>query len=172
MNIDDIPIQALRVIDNNKKLPIYSTSEGLCYYAEESIWSLGTYKNGEEEINKIRQKLTKLAPALRDDERELDKYVAVYVILLAINKYKGIDDRIEFDVVKKYVEELNKRIRESLDFQQVSEMEDLKKLIKEDRLYSQMIFVVEEISSIKREQFSGRKINKNDYTFGNVKYYE
>mgnify|MGYP006917313762 CR=1 FL=1 len=54
----------------------------------------------EIEIYRIIQKWKKYDLKLDNDERELNKYVAVYEILDAINEYKSVDDDIKFDTIK------------------------------------------------------------------------
>lgn len=67
---------------------------------EVSIWSIGSDKNIRNEIYRIIQKWKKYDLKLDNDERELNKYVAVYEILDAINEYKSVDDDIKFDTIK------------------------------------------------------------------------
>lgn len=146
INIKDIPfIPQMSGIREKGKLSIYSSKQGVCYWNGESIWSIGIDQNCQNEIYKIKQRLKNCSLELGDNDRELDKYVAVYEILYAINEYKGIDDDIKFDTIKRYVEILNKEILDSLDFQQILEMETLKNLIIKDKLYNQMLFNVHEV---------------------------
>ena len=173
INIKDIPfIPQMSGAREKGKLSIYSTNQGVCYWNGESIWSIGIDQNSQNEIYKIKQSLKNCAWELGNNNRELDKYVAVFEILHAINEYKGVDDDIKFDTIKRYVEMLNKEILDALDFQQISEMETLKNLIMKDNVYNQMLFSVHEVQSTKERQFSGYKIDKNDYSFGNIKYHE
>lgn len=173
MNIKDIPfIPQISGVREKGKLSIYSTKQGVCYWNGESIWSIGIDQNSQNEVYKIKQSLKKCAWELDDNDRELDKYVAVYEILYAINEYKGVNDDIEFDTIKRYVEILNKKILDSLDFQQILEMETLKNLIMKDKLYNQMLFNVHEVQSTKERQFSGYRKKKKDYSFGNIQYHE
>lgn len=173
INIKDIPfVPQMSGVREKGKLPIYSSKQGVCYWNGESIWSIGINQNSQNEIYKIKQSLKNCSWELANNDRELDKYVAVYEILYAINEYKGIDDNIKFDTIKRYVEILNKEILDSLDFQQILEMETLKNLIIKDKLYNQMLFNVHEVHSTKERQFSEYKIEKKDYSFGNIQYHE
>jgi|GEM_PF-4173609 len=173
INIKDIPfIPQMSGIREKGKLSIYSSKQGVCYWNGESIWSIGIDQNCQNEIYKIRQRLKNCSLELGDNDRELDKYVAVYEILYAINEYKGIDDDIKFDTIERYVEILNKEILDSLDFQQILEMETLKNLIIKDKLYNQMLFNVHEVQSTKEREFSEYRIEKKDYSFGNIQYHE
>lgn len=171
-NIKDIQfIPQMSGVREKGKLSIYSSKQGVCYWDGESIWSIGIDQNSQNEMHKIKQYLKNCSCELGNNDRELDKYVAVYEILYAINEYKGIDDDIKFDTIKRYVEILNKEILDSLDFQQILEMETLKNLIIKDKLYNQMLFNVHEVQSTKERQFSGY-IEKKDYSFGNIQYHE
>lgn len=173
INIKDIPfIPQMSGVREKGKLSIYSSKQGVCYWNGESIWSIGIDQNCQNEIYKIKQSLKNCSWELGNNDRELDKYVAVYEILYAINEYKGIDDDIKFDTIKRYVEILNKEILDSFDFQQILEMETLKNLIIKDKLYNQMLFNVHEVQSTKEWQFSGYRIEKKDYSFGNIQYHE
>ena len=173
INIKDIPfIHQMSSVREKGKLSIYSSEQGVCYWNGESIWSIGIDQNCQNEIYKIKQSLKNCSWELGNNDRELDKYVAVYEILYAINEYKGIDDDIKFDTVKRYVEILNKEILDSLDFQQILEMETLKNLIIKDKLYNQMIFNAHEVQSTKERHFSGYRIEEKDYSFGNIQYHE
>ena len=68
---------------------------------------------------------------------------------------------------------INKEIIDSLDFQKIREMENLKYLIKNDRVYNQMQFNVYEIQSTKEMQFSvGKKDEEECLLFGNINYHE
>lgn len=172
INIKDIQfIPQMSGVREKGKLSIYSSKQGVCYWDGESIWSIGIDQNSQNEMHKIKQYLKNCSCELGNNDRELDKYVAVYEILYAINEYKGIDDDIKFDTIKRYVEILNKEILDSLDFQQILEMETLKNLIIKDKLYNQMLFNVHEVQSTKERQFSGY-IEKKDYSFGNIQYHE
>ena len=174
INIKDIPfLPQMSGTGKKEKLPIYSTNQGVCYLEEVSIWSIGSDKNIRNEIYRIIQKWKKYDPKLDSDERELNKYVAVYEILDAINEYKSVDDDIKFDTINRYVEMINKEIIDSLDFQKIREMENLKYLIKNDRVYNQMQFNVYEIQSTKEMQFSvGKKDEEECLLFGNINYHE
>lgn len=172
INIKDIQfIPQMSGVREKGKLSIYSSKQGVCYWDGESIWSIGIDQNSQNEMHKIKQYLKNCSCELGNNDRELDKYVAVYEILYAINEYKGIDDDIKFDTIKRYVEILNKEILDSLDFQQILEMETLKNLIIKDKLYNQMLFNIHEVQSTKERQFSGY-IEKKDYSFGNIQYHE
>lgn len=168
INIKDIPfLPQMSGTGKKEKLPIYSTNQGVCYLEEVSIWSIGSDKNIRNEIYRIIQKWKKYDPKLDSDERELNKYVAVYEILDAINEYKSVDDDIKFDTIKRYVEMINKEIIDSLDFQKIREMENLKYLIKNDRVYNQMQFNVYEIQSTKEMQFSvGKRMKRSACCLG------
>lgn len=173
INIKDIQfIPQMSGVREKGKLSIYSSKQGVCYRDGESIWSIGIDQNSQNEMYKFKQYLKNCSCELGNNDRELDKYVAVYEILYAINEYKGIDDDIKFDTIKRYVEILNKEILDSLDFQQILEMETLKNLIIKDKLYNQMLFNVYEVQSTKERQFSGYRIEKKDYSFGNIQYHE
>lgn len=87
----------------------------------------------------------------------MDKYVAVYKILYAINEYKGENDSFQIDIIEKYVEILNNEILKALDFQQISEMKTLKNLIMENKLYNQMLFSVREVRARKHDHFRNRE---------------
>lgn len=173
MNFRNIPfIPQMSGVREKGKLSIYSTKQGVCYWNGESIESIGIDNNCKNEIYIIKQRLKKDSWELENNDRELGKYVAVYEILYAVNAYKGEDYDIKTDTVKRYVEILNKEILDSLDFQQILEMETLKNLIVKDELYSQMLFVVHEVYSTKSRQFSGGRIEKKEYSFGNIQYHE
>lgn len=62
---------------------------------------------------------------------------------------------------------INKEIIDSLDFQKIREMENLKYLIKNDRVYNQMQFNVYEIQSTKEMQFSvGKRMKRSACCLG------
>ena len=75
--------------------------------------------------------------------------------------------------IQEMSEMINKEIIDSLDFQKIREMENLKYLIKNDRVYNQMQFNVYEIQSTKEMQFSvGKKDEEECLLFGNINYHE
>lgn len=152
-----------------RTLPIYATEKGVCYYEKESIWSIGIAPHSKKKIYEIKNRYLK---TINDEDIDFDKYIAIYEILYAINEYKGIEDDINFDVLKKYVDEINKIILNELDFQQVPEMKTLKKIIMKNKLYNQMIFCVDDIRSIKEKRFLQQKTEEKRYVFGNIKYHE
>lgn len=173
INIKDIPFIPQKPGNIKKEmLPIYSSLHGVCYYEGLSIQSVGSDENSKKETYQIKQKLTHFSAKLADDERELNKYVAIFEILNAINKYKCINNNVECDIVKDYVDILNTKILNSLDFNQIPKMEILKELITHDKLYSQMLFNVYEICSTAELEFSNHRIEKRSYSFGNIKYHE
>lgn len=173
VNINDIPFMPQKGTGREKgKLPIYSTKEGVCYLNEESIWSIGNDQNSQEKTYEIKKILENWSKELGENDIEMDKYVAVFELLLAINEYKSIDDNVELDTVKRYVEIINKEIFDALDFQQVSEMKALKDLIMKDKLYNQMLFKVKEVKSTKNRQFLECRIESKNYLFGNIQYHE
>ena len=173
MNINNIPFIPLASIARTKgDLSIYATKQGVCYWSEESIWSIEIDENSKNMLYPIKKELIQYSPELHDNSRELSKYVAVFEILHAINKYKNSNNGISFDTIKNYVDVLNKEILNTLDFQQIPQMELLKKIITKDKLFNQMVFNVSEIQSAKKNPFSGYHINKKEYCFGNVIYHE
>lgn len=174
MNIKNVPFKSQRSGIKRKKgmLAIYATKQGVYYWNEESIWSIGIKQDTEDELYQIKQMLKQNDKKLNGNNRELDKYVAVFEILHAVNEYRGVNDTIPFETIKRYVEILNKGIFASLDFHEISGMEILKKLIMENKLYSQMLFTVCEIRSTKKEEYLGYKKEKRYYCFGNIKYHE
>lgn len=89
----------------------------MCYGENESIWSIGSNQTNKNKHYSIKQKLEQYKPELDGNDRELDKYVAVYEILYAINEYKGANDSFQIDIIEKYVEILNNEILKALDFQ-------------------------------------------------------
>lgn len=173
MNIKDVPFLPQMSGKRLKgKLPIYATKQGVCYWKDESIWSIGIDEESKGERYQIKQKIQNLLPGLAFDEREMDKYIAVYEVLLAIDEYRREDRDIELDILKGYVEILNKEILYTLDFQQIQGMTNLMDIVVNDNLYRQMKFVVYEVDSVKKNQFWGYKVNKKNYSFGNIKYCE
>ena len=173
MNISDVPfIPQMYGIDKKGVLPIYPTSQGVCYYQGESIWSIGIRDQCPNEIHDIKHWLCGNENKLNYDERELDKYVAVFVILNAVDRCKGGNGRIRFEDIKDYVEVLNNAIYEALDFQQISDMATLIEIIRSDTLYRQMLFNVYEVNSTKDREFTGYKKETKSYSFGNIKYHE
>lgn len=173
MNIKNIPfISQADDVRKDGTLSIYSTERGVCYGENESIWSIGSNQTNKNKHYSIKQKLEQYKPELDGNDRELDKYVAVYEILYVINEYKGANDSFQIDIIEKYVEILNNEILKALDFQQISEMKTLKNLIMENKLYNQMLFSVREVRSTKARQFSEQGVEKKNYCFGNIKYHE
>ena len=153
-------------------LPIYPTRQGIYYWKDESIWSIGINEQSEDEIYQIKRCLKQKENSLEYSEKELDKYVAVFMILIAVDRYKGGKGTIYFDKIKYYVEILNKAIYEALDIQQISDMNTLKEIITSDTLYREMYFHVNEVNSTKERQYSGYKKDEKSYSFGNIKYHE
>lgn len=173
MDIKGIPfLPQMSGIRENGKLPIYATEQGVCYWKDESIWSIGIDEKSKGETYQVKQRIQNLVRGLDYDQREMDKYVAVYEVLLAIDEYRGEEGNIEPDTLKRYVEIINKAILDALDFQQIQKMADLMDIVVNDKLYRQMLFVVHEVDSMKEKQFSGYKVNKKNYSFGNIKYCE
>ena len=173
MDITDVPfIPQMYGIRDKGVLPVYPTNRGVYYYKDESIWSIGIDEQSKDEIYEIKHKLCEFDNKLYSDERELDKYVAVSIILNAVDRCKVGNGRIRFEDIKEYVEIINNAIYESLDFQQISDMDTLKELIKSDTLYRQMLFNVYEVNSAKDREFTGYKKETKRYSFGNIKYHE
>lgn len=173
MNISDVPfIPQMYGTDEEGVLPIYPTKRGVCYYQGESIWSIGIRDQCQKEIYDIKHWLCGNEYKLCYDERELDKYVAVFVILNAVDRCKGGDGGIRFEDIRYYVEILNNAINEALDLKQISDMDTLKGIIKSDTLYRQMLFNVYEVNSTKDREFTGYKKETKSYSFGNIKYHE
>lgn len=173
MNISDVPfIPQMYGIDEKGVLPIYPTKRGVCYYQGESIWSIGISDQCKDEIYEIKHKLLEFDYKLYANARELDRYVAVSVILNAVDRCKGGDGGICFEDIKYYVEILNNASNEALDLKQISDMDTLKKIIKSDKLYREMLFNVYEVNSTKDREFIGYKKETKSYSFGNIKYHE
>lgn len=173
MNITDVPFIP-QMYGNNEEgvLPVYSTKQGVCYYRNESIWSIGIREQCKNQIYEIKNKLCEIEKKLYCNEREIDKYVAVFIILYAVANYKGENSSICFENIRNYVEILNNAIYEALGFQQISDMDTLKEIISSDTLYCEMLFNVNEVHSTKDREYTGYKKDTKSYCFGNVRYHE
>lgn len=173
MNISDVPfIPQMYGTDEEGVLPIYHTDQGVCYYQGESIWSIGISDQCKDEIYEIKHKLLEFDNKLYANARELDRYVAVSVILKAVDRYKGRNGEICFENTKLYVDILNNAINEALDLKQISDMDTLKEIIKSDTLYREMLFNVDEVNTTKDREFTWNGKDKKEYSFGNIKYHE
>lgn len=172
MNIKSVPFLIQPdTIRESYQLPIYATAQGVCYWREESIWSLGMDEESEAETDRIRQEIKDQIPGLYDG-RELDKYVAVYEILSAVKEYRGEEGDIEIRSLAGYVELINIVIAEELDFGQIPDMAELRGIISSDQLYRQMLFEVCEVDCAKEGYLAGDDVHRRNYCFGNVEYHE
>lgn len=106
------------------------------------------------------------------NERELNKYLAAFELLNAINIFKGIKEEISIEQLSDYVNILNQHILNSLNFDEVFNMINLQNIIRNDKLYNQCRFHVKEIKCTKGSQFIGIEKETNNCQFGNIKYYE
>lgn len=173
MNITDITfIPQMYGINKAGVLPVYPTNQGVCYYEGESIWSIGISDQCQDEIYKIKHWLCGFDKNLYDNARELDKYVAVFVILNAVDRCKKGNGSIRFEDIKDYVDILNNAIYEALDLKQISDMDTLKEIITSDTLYREMLFNVDEVNTTKDREFTWNGKDKKEYSFGNIKYHE
>lgn len=172
MNIKSVPFLIQPdTIRESYQLPIYATAQGVCYWREESIWSLGMDEESEAETDRIRQEIKDQIPGLYDG-RELDKYVAVYEILSAVKEYRGEEENVEMQSLAGYVELINIMIAEELDFGQIPDMAELQEIISGDEQYRQMMFEVCEIDCAKGQHFPGDGVEEKHYRFGNTEHYE
>lgn len=154
------------------QLTIYATDKGICYWEDATIWFINIDENNKDFIYNIGNELKSNFYKLNDNHRELNKYLAVCQLLMAINKYKLGDGELPFGQIKKYVDCLNTHIYNSLDFNEISHMNDLIERIKEDSLYKELYFTVNEIKCRKSDRYRGYKNEENHYSFGNIRYHE
>lgn len=174
LNIDDVPFVPYTGGYGTKgTLTIYSTNEGICYYKDATIWSISIGNDDNKDfIYKIGNQLKKKFYKLNDNHRELDKYLAVCQLLIAIDRYNGGNGQLSFEQIKKYVDDLNTHIYKSLDFNEISHMSDLIEKIKKDELYKELYFSVYEIKSRKADRYKCYNKEEKHYCFGNKKYHE
>lgn len=167
-NVPIIPIPAGR--RQKGKLPIYATEKGVHFYKDDTIWGIST--DNSDMSYDIKMYLKRLDEKLEGNERELNKYLTVYELLSAIKSYKGENGNISFEQLKVYVALLNRKIIESLDFSEVSGMNDLIDLVSKDSLYREQIFNVSVVNCYKAQPFRGSTKPLKNYHFGNIEYHE
>lgn len=155
-----------------EQLTIYSTNEGICFWEDATIWFISIDENNKDFIYKIGSQLKSKFYKLNDNHRELNKYLAVCQLLMAIHKYDSRNVQLSFEQIKKYVDDLNTHIYNSLDFNEISHMNDLIERIKGDEFYKELYFTVNEIKCRKADRYRGYQKKEKHYCFGNKRYHE
>lgn len=92
--------------------------------------------------------------------------------MIAIDRFYGGKGIIDLDKAKIYVDKVDKAIIEALSFDEISDMRNLIDIIKGDKLYREMSFVVNEVGCNRDDRYRGYTKQENKYCFGNQKYHE
>lgn len=153
-------------------LTIYPTAKGISYWNNATIRFISIDKNNKDFIYEIGSKLKSEFYKLEANSRELNKYLAVSQLLMAIDIYNGGKGQVPSGQIKQYVDNLNAHIYNSLDFSEISQMSDLIECIRADELYRELLFSVHEVKSRKADRYRGYDKKENHYSFGNRKYHE
>lgn len=151
-------------------LPIYATEKGVHFYEDDTIWGISL--DDSEMSYDMKMNLKRMDATLEDNERELNRYLAVYELLYAQKSHKGETGSISFEKLKDYVALLNKKILESLKFDEVSGMNYLIDLVSKDSLYREQIFNVSVAKCYRADRFRGSIKPSKSYHFGNIEYHE
>lgn len=154
------------------RLTIYPTRQGVCYWEDASVWFLTIDENCKGLVYKIKHELISLQPSLYNKERELNRYLAVAELLLAANKVHNSNKQIGIDLIRSYVEKLDAKIYNSLDFRKVEGMDTLIEIISNNETYKEMMFCVHNIQSPKKYEYIGAPKKAESFSFGNVLYHE
>ena len=180
--IDIIGIKGIPFIEKQpgrsekNQLTVYGDANGVNYWKDATIWFLSIDENCKERVDKIKYDIKDKIKNLDCDERRLNKCLAIYELLNAINKFKHVNGKPKEEIytgtISNYVDILDKYILENLDFEEINGMNNLQNMIKENKLYRQLYFFVDEVKSRKDEEHRGYKKEKSCYRFGNAKYYE
>ena len=155
---------------SDKELAIYPTSRGICFYKEQDVWFLSI--NDKNKIYDIEQSIQRNIREVYNNVRELNRYLAISELLIAIDRFYGGKGVLDLDKAKIYVDKVDKAIIEALSFDEISNMKNLIDIIKGDELYREMLFVVNEIGCNRDDRYKGYKKQENYYSFGNQKYHE
>jgi hypothetical protein len=154
------------LVNSHHRSSIVSTQYGVVCGENETIWSVGLLEGREEQVNLIKTDIQRCITDL--DDRDMDKYMAIMQILLAVDVFQEGSGRVELRKAKDYVGQIDHEIKVALDFHEIQEMKDLIRLIRADRLCSQLCFQVSVIAGGKGEQ----NLKKENLSFGNTKYCE
>jgi hypothetical protein len=154
----------------NKKASICSTQRGIVCDEEETIWSLGVSDGEHSQADVIKTDIQKFITDL--DERDMDKYLAVTELLLAIDSYQGGKGKVELRKAEEYVGRIDAEIKKSLDFRDIKGMDALIKWIRWDRLYRQLCFRVSVYPCTRAEHGRAEKKMIRTLNFGNTMYCE
>jgi hypothetical protein len=154
----------------NKKASICSTQQGIVCDEEETIWSLGATDGEHSQADVIKTDIQHCIGGL--DERDMDKYLAVTELLLAIDSYQGGKGRVELRKAEEYVSRIDAEIRKSLDFRDIEGMDALIKWIRWDRVYRQLCFRVSVFPSTRAEHRQVETEKIQTLNFGNTMYCE
>lgn len=153
-------------------LTIYATENGIAYWEDADVSFLSIDESCERMVYDITQYLVKNIRGLDENTRERDKYLAISEILIAIDLIKGGKGEIDLDQAKNYVNRLNQKVSNLLDFSEISNMKDLIDTILKDKLYRELCFSVTEIMCNKKDRYRGYNNQEKKYIFGNKMYHE
>ena len=171
IGIKDIPLNMIKAGKLNKdKLSIWGDRNGINFYEDETIWSVSINENCKEEKYEIEQKIRQSKYNINNIE--LNKYVAIYEVLQAINEYNNVYNDISIEKLGNYTNKLNEHIMNNLDFKEISNMEILKSLVSEDKFYRELYFFFFLLKGDKKNIAILTDKEKSNYKFGNIKYYE
>jgi len=154
------------------ELTIFPTSRGIGYWEDADIWFLGIDESCKEQVYEIKTLLKQNINGLNENEDELDKFLAVSELLIAIDRFEGGLGKFDIEKAKEYVSKINRKIVESLDFEDILGMKDLKYSIENNKLYRQLCFNVCEVYCNKKDRYRGYGNKEKRYCFGNEKYHE
>jgi len=146
-DIPFIPLDAGKHPAN--ELTIYSNADGICFWKDAEISSLSISENCKDKVYKIKRLLINHFNELDNNERELNKYLAVTELLIAIDLYREGKGTIDINEIKSYVNRLNSKMIESLDFKEIPNMKYLIDRVKKDKLYRECYFNIFEVMSNK-----------------------
>lgn len=154
----------------NNELTIYPTPKGICFYKEADVRMLSF--NDENKLYDIKNLIEKDIKEVYNNGRELNRYLAVSELLISIDCFCGGKGDFDLKKARDYVSKINRKIIEALVFNEIADMKDLIHMIKKDKLYRELFFVVTEVCCNKSDRYRGYKQQENAYCFGNEKYHE
>lgn len=97
-------------------------------------------------------------------------YRAVYATFYSISVYRGIAKSNDQAVIwtKSYINDFKEMIKESLDFTEIHEMEEIVEIIKTDNLLGKYYYMLNVYDSA----YNSHSVKREKFTFGNRKYFD
>lgn len=154
------------------KSTIFATNEGVCYWTDATIWFCSISEKSKQQVDDIKCHLINYKNDLQSDERKLNRCVAVSELLIAINSHKGIKEKINTNLIFEYENILKLHITNVLDFCEISDMNTLISVIKNNNFFNELLFSATIVKSTEKNHYKGYEKEQKNYRFGNKLFHE